>query len=601
MIDEYEPDPPTDEEIEQMRAEYEAFLSDEPEPLTDEELDRLIAQHEEEIALEEAEEAERAANAPTVEEMEAKFRTRSYHMENFQYIDRTHTNKEDALEHKRLANPKHRKSVNDPAFHTMYFSFDELVNQHRNGMTFRRLPYKATDAETYTQMLFMDIDDDKIKSKLGNHITAEELSTLLESEFPGNWQFTPSTSGTPFNYHVFIFLDEPVLCTKDSYYQMHDHAESVLCKRLRLIRNIPDSEKKFFITDPAGRSPLQTFYGCSQPEERKIELKTTELDAATGRFFYREPAAHLERSDKTPMPVPADHIQSTMPYTKNEWLAKTVPTSPTQLVNILKQSGDINSGRIEMPYGFRAWLPYMKHGASKIVNPIEIGERNRRVSLFALQLYNVFRASNWFLIEQGLQPFTQEELLNSFQDYVSRAYKESYDFHIATYRDRLQDYAKSNSRYTDAEWCEKCAKFAIRHGRRNRNLITDERPVRTVFRSKNFCSEESSKILQKFASGDNVATFGSKSDLLNVLKEYDVSYTTFVKHAKSMGYTIEYKVGPGGSRSGSGRTPTVTIEAILKRIGGTLTGKTVSYTGTLGSKDRVWLSRHKYIVRKVVT
>jgi len=594
-------EPMTEEEKAQWCAQMEALTADDDfEGPTEEEIAAAIEEHARQIAEEEAEEAERAANAPTDEEIEAMMASRDYHMEQLQYLDWTHTKKDDALLHKKLANPKHRKSSEDPAFHTTFFSFDHLVALHRNGMTFRRLPYKADDAETETQFLFMDIDDDKIPS-FANHITETELETILEAEFPGNWTITPSTSRTPYNYHVFIFLTQPIPCTLKSYEKKHDQVETALCKRFRDLRHIPAGTKHFYITDPAGRSPMQTFYGCSQPDEHKITLMATEIDDDTGRFVYREPAAHLERSEKRPTPLPANVSYSSMPYTLSEWKARTVPTNPTNLVRLLQEAGDIESGKIEMQYAFKAWLPYMKKGATKGSSSIPIGERNNRITLFGLQLYNVFRATNLFLSQHDITPFTQEELVTSFGDYISRAYQESFDFNIHQYLAWFKNYAKFyDSRYSDAEWCEKWAKYAIRRGRR-KNLLEDDRPLKTGFRTKDFCREETAKILKKFTTGDHIATFNTRAELLDVLKEYDVSPKTFDKHKNDMGYTVKFKVGPGGSRQGSGRRPTISLDDILKRIHGKVNGDTVTYTGTLEAKDRLWLSRQDFHVKHVVS
>lgn len=551
---------PTAEQFEAAMDEYFSSIEDEPEPLTDEEIEQIMS-------------------------------SREYYREPIQYVTQTHTTKSEAVDNKKKADGANRTSNDDPLFAIHDVTFDELVDLHERGMGFRRLPLECSLSKPGTRFVILDIDNGHENDKWHPDITADELDSML-TIFKAARR-TKSTSGALKNHHVFVLVDQPIYSAEE-YTRVHEDIEAQLNAQFKLIRNIPEEQFIPRLTDPKCKSINWFFFGVCQAESSKLLLSHHEF--TPNLIPYEVPdEQHLEITDKRRHKEQPKPYEKRMPYSLDDWKARTVPTSTSGLVECLQKRGISDSTTIEVEYAFRATLPYnMTKGGSKKAQCVPEGNRWSTISIFAIQMYSVYRSCNLYLSTHGYDTFTDADLVSSFKEYVDKSFDASWDYDMNNARASINDLITKFKGSSDREYCDKYKRYACKKGRIIRNLIEDDRPLKTLLRCKDHCKIVTKTIVEQFGH-DYKVTFPSRKTMLEILKERIISESAFRKHLMLLGYTLMFdtKVKSGRPR---GSSATSIEEAVMNK--GTVVDGVFRYRGSLTSAERQYLFRKRYKVKK---
>lgn len=532
--------------------------------ITDEEINRIIEEHERQIAEEEAEEAERLANAPTDEEIqrqldeyldsmddgydepemtdedyerfEQEANSREHYAEAIQFVNRTHTSKDEGRQNKAAAASGKEGGAR---FATAFFTFDELVDYHAKGMTFRKLPEQAS-IKWSTRYLVLDFDNKAMRGHDPVNVTEDELVDMID-KCRLVARYTPSGDKKPFHFHLFVLLDDPVF-SADEYKQVRDEHERRLRTALEFIRGVSALPR---LTDPNLYSQT-TVFAPKQDKEAVITKTTWEIDAE-GRWQYGNASEHLERTIDHPQPrYTADTDQLFRDY--------LVPLSTAQFARwlVIHKVSDKELLK-DMEYDFKIGgnlLRYMRKGATKATKPILTGERDTTVSALMLKLYAKSRSYNLWLSTHGHDDlrFSDNDIVNSFQCYLENAYETGRGFGLAKYIDELTARCQKYASLSDREYCELVKKWST---------------GRHEFKTRAYTRDAAQELIDKYKVGDTVK-FASKDERDRVLKENSVSLATLRKMASL--YRLKVTSGSkGGARSGSGRKPSVSWETLSSK------------------------------------
>ena len=565
---------PSTDEFEEMMAEYFGSI-DEQEPLSDEELERIMS-------------------------------SRENYREQIQYVTQTHTTKEDAVDNKKKADGANRTSNDDPLFAIHDVTFDELVNLHEKGMGFRRLPLESSLSKPGTRIVILDIDNGHKNDKWHPDITPEELDSMcaaIEGIQVGSTPFiiiairrTKSTSGDPNKHHAFVLVDKPIYSAEE-YTRIHEAMEALLNAQFKNLRNIPEEQFIPRLTDPKCKSINWFFFGVCQAESRKLLLNHYEF--TPNLVPYEVPdEQHLEITDKRRHKEKPKPYVKTMPYSFEDWKAKTVPTSTSGLVEVLQKRGITDSTTIEVEYAFRASIPYnMKKGGSKAINYVPEGNRWNSINIFAIKLYSVWRSCNLYLSTHGYDVFTENELVSSFSDYINKAFERTLDYDTKNALTSIHQLVEKFRGASDREYCDKYKRYACKKGRIKNliNLIEDGRPLKTLLRSKDHCQTVTKTIIDQFSHDNYKVTFPSRTTMLEILKERLISESAFRKHLMLEGFTLAFdtKLKPGRPR---GSKATSTEDTVMAK--GSVVDGVFHYRGNLTNAERQYLFRKGYKVKK---
>ena len=563
---------PSPDDFEETMDEYFASVDDEPEPISDDEIEQILS-------------------------------SREYYREQIQYVTHTHMTKEEAVDNKKKADGAYRTSDEDPLFAIHAVTFDELVELHESGMGFRRLPLESSLSKPGTRFVILDIDNGHKEDKWHPNITQENLTSMLaeiEGVQVGSTPFTiiaarrtKSTSGNPNKHHTFILVDKPIYSAEE-YTRTHEELEIMLNSQFKKLRNIPEAQFIPRLTDPKCKSINHFFFGVCQAKSKTLLLNHYEF--TPNLVPYEVPdEQHLEITDKRRHKEKPKPYVKTMPYSFEDWKAKTVPTSTSGLVEVLQKRGITDSTTIEVEYAFRASIPYnMKKGGKKENQYIPEGERWNSIGVFAIKLYSVWRSCNLYLSTHGYDVFTETELISSFTDYVNKAFEHTSDYKLGDALVSIHQLIKKFRGATDREYCDKYKRYACKKGRIIQNMVEDDRPLKTLLRCKEHCKIVSKTIAEQFAHGYKV-TIPSRATMLEILKERLISESAFRKHLMILGYTLAFdtKVKSGRPR---GSSSTSTEDAVMTK--GTVVDGVFRYRGTLTSAERQYLYRKGLKVKK---
>lgn len=539
----------------------------EPEPLSDEEIDRIIAEYEREQAEEEAEEAERLANAPTPEEFEAMANSREHYAEAVQFVTSTHTSKQDGKTHKREASSG---TAGGARFATAFFTFDELVDQHEAGMTFRKLP-EASIPNWDTRFLVMDFDNTAMEGHDPVNVTTDELDQMIDM-CKLTARYTHSGDRLDYHHHLFILLDTPVH-NADEYKAVRDKTEDQLRTALEFLRHTSALPR---LTDPKLYSQT-TVFAPKQASEHIIKVTAWEI-SPDGKWTYGQPTEHLERTNDFPMP----RTTSTTDAAMRDYL---VPISSPQFARWLVIHGINQKERItDLEYDFRIGgnlLKYMRPGATKATMPIREGTRHNTVNAFLLKLYAKARGYNVWLHDHGYDDFrfTDNDIIDSFKLYMTNAYEVGSGFELDTYVDDLKKLCTRHKNETDRDYCESIKRF-----------ITG----RTKFKTRHYVRDTAQEIIDRFKDADGVVRFESVATRDALLHDEDVSLPTLRKVASLE--RIKVATGrKGGVRVGAGRKPSVTWESLNRK--GSLVDGVFVYEGNLSPSEKKFLQRQDGVIK----
>lgn len=552
--------------------EYFTAVGDYPEPLTDEEIEQVL-------------------------------HSREFYHEQIQYVTQTHTTKDEAILNKKKADGSKRTSDDDPLFAIHEVTFDELVNLHEKGLGFRRLPLESDLSKPGRRIIVIDIDNGRPDDKWHPDITPNEVDLILAATKEvklGSKHFaiiafrrTKSTSGKQYKYHIFILVDKPIFSAEE-YTRIHEELEAVLNAQFKKLRNIPKTDIIPRLTDPKCKSINWFFFGVCQHQSQKLLLSHYEFDSSHIQHYVPD-EEHLEITDKRRHKEKPKLCVKQLPYSFEEWKARMVPTSTSGLVEVLQKRGISDSTTIEVEFAFRASLPYNMHkGGSKAINYVPEGKRWTSVGIFAIKLYSVWRSCNLYLSTHGYDVFSEEELVNSFTQYVNRAFEHTCDYNLSDALASIHQVIKKFRVASDREYCDKYKRYACKKGRIIRNLIEDKRPLQTTLRCKDHCRIVTKTIIEQFCH-DYKVTFPSRTIMLEILRERLISESAFRKHLALLGYTLVFvtKVKAGRPR---GSNSTSIEDAVMAK--GTVIEEIFHYQGRLTSAERQFLFRKGYKVKK---
>lgn len=497
--------------------------------------------------------------------------SRQNYTEQIQYVTVTHTTKAEGRQNKQDA----ASGRGTARFATAAFAFDELVDYHAKGMTFRKLPESAIDGWS-TRFLVMDFDNKAMPDHDPVNVTKQELEQIVDM-CQLTARYTHSGDCLDYHWHLFILLDEPVK-NADEYTAVRDHTEERLNTALAFIRGRAKLPR---LTDPKLYAQT-TVFAPKQATARRIVKKTWYVDQ-DGKLAWGEPPEHLERTIDFPMP----RTQSTGRF----YHSNLIPLSTSDFARWLVAHGVIKEERVtDIEYDFYMGgnlLKYKRTGCTKLSKPILVGERNATISVFAIKLYAKARSYNLWLAEHDRDDlrFSDEDIVDSFVFYVKDAYVVTDDFALKPYTDMLNRRIYKNRTLSDREYCESVAKYTTgRHQAKTRNYVRDT----------------AQQVVDFFRVDDKVQ-FGSRSELDRILKEKSISVNTLRKTAKLNNLTVTYgkKGGKGGSRNGSGRpvgSGSVSLESLSKK--GKLVDDVFYYTEKLSVTERKFCSLRNIKIKK---
>ncbi len=536
----------------------------EPEPFTDEELDELIRQHE----LEEPEEPEPLTETELAE-LEARVDGPDGYCEELQYVRRTHTSKDEAVTNKATACKSYGWSSHR-------FFFDELSRLHSEGLTVRHLPPQP-GKPWETRFLFLDIDNDAQLDHQSPNVTGDELSDVLPSlGYPATF-FCPSTSRKPYKWHIIVFLDVPARTSKE-YNDARDNADSKLrdaIARCRKVKALPR------LTDPKVQWQ-SSFYGPYCETVTDVVLKDWVCNDAGIPAVYKDDVPHAERTMQNPVPRLRENRAEDL------FFDRLTPRSSSEFCRWLRRHDLAQVERIDdMEFDFKVHTPWLRRGAFKSTSKFPEGSRHVSISAFGFALYNEARACNLWLHEHGLDEhrFSDSDVLTTFEHYTRGSFEFPASFDLDKELRDLEVHAKKFASFTDRDYLEQSdvAKFSTGRYR---------------FRTRNYTRETAQKILKQFGGSSGVARFDSVEFREAFLVDQRVSFSTLRKTALKSGVNIvTARKCSGGARPGAGRKPKVSWETL--GVKGSLFDGVFRYVTPVTSSERKWLARQNVKVKKL--
>ena len=447
--------------------------------------------------------------------------SRSNYQELIQFVNCTHTTKEEGRQNKTDA----ASGKGTARFVTAPFTFDELVDYHSRGMTFRKLPEEAV-SNWSTRFLVMDFDNNSPKGHTPVNVTKDELEQIIDM-CNLTARYTPSGNLTEYHYHLFILLDHAVT-SDDEYKKVRDETEQRLNTALSFLRGVAKLPR---LTDPKLYAQTAVFaprQSVSAPITKKMWVGLEWTDAPS----------HIEITKDCP--YPRQKVEYKLSY-------NLVPLNTAQFARWLYVRGLADSELItDVEYNYRNMptLPYMRNGLSKDTSKIPIGYRDDRVSKFGFGLYSIARCFNLWLADHGHQDirFTDSDIASTYKYYINKSYETGESFDIDYYFSQLDKLCLRYKDVSDREYCELMkAKYPYHFSES------------TIAKTRQYVSTTTNDIVKFFRHGDTVQ-FGSVAERDRILRDKSVSLNALKAEAERLGLTVTTVPKPkGGSRPGAGR------------------------------------------------
>ena len=474
--------------------------------------------------------------------------------EEFQYIDRTHADKEEAWKNKIAADDLFFHRPDDPAFRTVSLDFHGVDSLMNSGATFSRVP--GTES---TRLMFIDIDH-KDTDPYFDPIEYHELDSVLDTLEFVEYAIHRSAGASSGSWHVVALMPREV--PMDAYKDVA-HGYSIA------IRNALASmygKEAPYVCDPAlENNPRQMIFGHPVAEPGPVHVP------GSG-------PRHLEKTKYRPDGgrIPDHEI-------------RRVPINPGEFIRYLDGRGHLEEQRVYLEYAFQAWLPYMRKGAAKTLIRIPPGRRHSVVTSFIGGLRNCWAAWNSYLEEHGLEPFTPEDFKVTVAYYIKGSTDPSGDFDERQYIDSAWGYTCLDG-MTYSDWCRSNAGDAIMKGNGPKHRF-----VTNIYRKEKALSIIESRKSAGECLFDSREAMGKELDSAWLTRDY------FARIARSSGVAVRFADRVPSRKSVSlqgGRPVSLSLDGVLLEISGRVDGDCVFYSGKLLAKHKMFLRRKGYRIKK---
>ena len=384
------------------------------------------------------------------------------------------------------------------------FTFKELAEALRNGHCIKRIgPIGSLNGSRF---LIIDIDNDN-----DERVTPEELDSFCRSR--DNTEWTVGGSGRQFRYHILKLLDHPISTSEDAENETKAVITELTAHINRGIEIIPD---------PCQFRLLQWCFGVPQERMERRELPNTEvvcrqITVKNGYKIVKEGSAEY-RSTPTKKPIKSRKHSTIMPY------------NTAQLANLLNDKHLRASKRSDGAYA----LPMVRLEGRRfdcyeprIINRfVKVGHRYDTALAWIYRLVPQFYRCK----ELGLT-YTEEDLKYTFHTLCNRNFEKADEWWDETGEsmlDLLESELKTNEgvAYKDIE-----AKYQSSH-------------KRELYKRKGYNGAVTMDILDSHRTdSDNepTAVFPSRKELVALLDEFRVSYSSFMSYAAMIGFNVMYE------------------------------------------------------------
>lgn len=504
-------------------------------------------------------------------------------METIQYVNITHLKKQDAKDNFSATSPYGSGEV---LCETAEMSIQELVYLHRHGMSWRRLP--IIDRKMDTNLLYIDLDNDPKIGKGKNrkpdpvnpppNLTKEELTEMLwEACAPTgpegtnyiDWDFTSSTSGKPFKYHLFVTLRDRIT-NEDEYDRVMDDFEKRLEAAYMRLRNLSTSP----VLRDTEHYPGHNVYAPSMKEVKHIGVcRVVGFDPKTG-FIVANPEPHRAVTKKATLKKLAK--QNLVPF-------REVPPSWSKLAHLLRKEGVLEREIIENPgadFNLGYCIHFLRKGKTKATAKLTVGERDTHCFILTLALYGQSRAYNLWMTRHGLADhrFTLQDMKLTLWKILKNSYEKGDEFSHDKFLRKLSELDTEYRAWSDENYVER---FKMRDYKKN------------IARTRLDVQDATDRVIVEHTVGDRVI-FSSVKDRDAALAEFRVSRWSLVRLAGAKGLVVEVAGSTPGKR---GRKAGVTWES-LAAIGKPY-GSTFEYHGKLTSAQKKFVQRNGLTLKKL--
>ena len=439
------------------------------------------------------------------------------------------------------------------------FTYTELADALRKGHCVKRIGTYANG----TRILIIDLDNDN-----NENITPEELDSFCKSR--DNIEWTKGGSGRDFRYHIVKLLDNPIYSKEESEEQTKAILRMLAEHTGRLDDIQPDKHQDTY---------LQWCYGCPQDRMEYRELPDTEYwcRQITKGFNYQiikvDPAQYQATSTN-----------------KRPAHGKLMPYTTAQLANLLN---DKHLRASKLPNGAYVNPKVSLEGRRfdcyepRIINKsVQIGHRYNTALAWIYRLVPQFYRCK----ELGFN-YTEDDLEYTFHILCKRNFEKADEWWTETGKSMLELLkselqSNENLDYKDIE-------FKYQSSHKN-----------DLYKRYGYNNAVTTDILKKHSVGspnERTAVFSDRKELVALLDDVRVSYTSFRAYAAMIGYTVVYEDDKRASHKydyidGNIKrtdniwfytTPNESVKSYCKRQGYSYMSLYKLYSGTKAQYNRV--------------